>query len=143
MPDGAWVDRMGLAWLDGALAVSLVVGLIALAMVGTAQPARRCLLARAAILASLAVLPLGQLALMPRIFLAGPALDLLGPDRATAPRPSHPPLFRAARPFFRPLVVTTLIGTTAGLGWLLAGSWGAARLPRTLHRTFARDGSDL
>ena len=53
-----WIDRIGATILDTSLAAAVLLGLAALAMVACRQPARRCCLARAAIVASLALFPL-------------------------------------------------------------------------------------
>src|SRR3954464_4279492 len=62
-----WIDRLGMLVLDASLGATLLVGSIALAMVGCRQPSRRVGLARAAIIGSLALFPLVALSPLPRL----------------------------------------------------------------------------
>ena len=64
---GGAIDRLGALILDATLAASALLVVLALAMVGTAQPVRRCALARGAILGLLALLPLAEWTPIPRI----------------------------------------------------------------------------
>src|SRR5262245_43119112 len=62
-----WVDRLGAPLFDTSLAALLLWAGVALAMLGCRQPARRLRLARAAVVASLALWPLVGLGLVPRL----------------------------------------------------------------------------
>src|SRR5689334_14500378 len=53
-----WMDRIGIILFDATLSTAVFLTLIVLAMLSCRQPARRILLARVALLASLAILPL-------------------------------------------------------------------------------------
>ncbi len=127
---GGVVDRLGMLLLDGAVATTLLVGLVALGMIACGQPARRLFLARGAILASLAVVPLAAFAPIPRFPLAEPMFALAPPAEAgrgaDEPRPPRPGPLRPR--WTRGLVLTSLIGTTSGLIWLALGWLGTVRL---------------
>src|SRR4051812_22065757 len=62
-----WIDRLGLLVLDASPGATLLVGSIALAMVGCRQPARRVGLARGALVGSLALPPMVALSPPPRL----------------------------------------------------------------------------
>src|SRR3954469_16074078 len=67
----AWVDRLGVILIDASLATTVLLCLVALAMLGCRQPVRRIWLARAALLCGLAMLPLVGLAPIPRVSVSG------------------------------------------------------------------------
>lgn len=127
------VDRLGGAVLDASLATTAWLGLIALAMVGCRQPVRRRVLARAALLGCLVLMPLAWLGPAPRI-------DLLGPLRApTSPTAALTAGHFAAMPSAwqvagrwvpRLLTLLYLAGVVASLAWLLLGWWGLGWLAR-------------
>jgi beta-lactamase regulating signal transducer with metallopeptidase domain len=62
-----WTDRIGVIVLDAALSTGVFLAFIVLAMLACRQPARRILLARVALLASLAILPLVAFGRLPRL----------------------------------------------------------------------------
>ena len=133
---GAWLDRLSGPLLDAGLAAGAWLGAIALAMVASRQPARRCALARAGVLGALLIGPLSWLAVAPRLDLVAP-IRAAGPPSWAAEGPSPPPRTRPART--RRLPTRTLrrlatagylAGVGAGLAWLLLGWWGAGRLAR-------------
>lgn len=142
---GGWVDRIGEALLDASLATTVVTGLVALAMVGCRQPARRCVLARAALLGALAIWPLVVLAPLDRIEVVRPARWFLPPkNQAALGSTPHavpdttttiqttakwPPL-RLHRWAARGLTLLALSGTILGLAWLGLGWWGTGWLSR-------------
>jgi beta-lactamase regulating signal transducer with metallopeptidase domain len=138
-----WVDRIGATILDTSLAAAVLLGLAALAMVACRQPARRCGLARAAIVASLALFPLVAYGpSRPRIEVVGPLRAVLEPvlpgggerlesEATSAFRPS-PAATDQVTPFVRwaPRVLTVVyvLGASASLAWLLLGWWCSAWL---------------
>lgn len=149
---GFWVDRLGTALLDASLSAFVFLGVLALLMVGTRQPARRCGLARAAIIGSLALLPLVAFAPgRPRVELLGSIRSLTFPLWTAWPPPPSgavPHAGNAAAPFMSPpsswaalrwvrsagwwtprtLVVVYLVGATCGLAYLALGWWCSAWL---------------
>jgi beta-lactamase regulating signal transducer with metallopeptidase domain len=62
-----WTDRIGVILFDAALSTAVFSTFIVLAMLASRQPARRILLARVALLASLAILPLVVFGRLPRL----------------------------------------------------------------------------
>jgi hypothetical protein len=145
----AWVDRVGATLLDAGLAALALSSLVALAMLGCRQPARRVRLARAGLLGTLALVPLTVLSPLPRFeviaalrgagLLDHPAvgLGILAPGPASADAPARPdgplrlgPLWIGQPGPSRSLTILYLIGVAAGLGWLAFGHLGLAWLTR-------------
>jgi hypothetical protein len=62
-----WMDRVAVILFDATLSTAVFLTLIILSMVGCRQPVRRILLARVALLASLAILPLVGGGRLPRL----------------------------------------------------------------------------
>ncbi len=62
-----WTDRIAVIAFDAALSAAVFLTLIVLVMLGCRQPARRILLARVALLAAPAILPLVALGRLPRL----------------------------------------------------------------------------
>lgn len=62
-----WMDRIGIILFDAAFATAIFLTFIVLAMLACRQPARRILLARVALLASLAIIPLVAWGHLPRL----------------------------------------------------------------------------
>ena len=116
------------AWADGALGAAIVSGLAALAMVGCGQPARRCALARGAILGSLAVLPLAVWAPLPRLRVAAYLAAIVPPRSSEGSLP--PSEIEIPEPYRKLLIVSTLFGTSVGLASLVAGGLATGRLVR-------------
>jgi beta-lactamase regulating signal transducer with metallopeptidase domain len=141
---------------DAALSASLFFSVIVLAMLACRQPARRILIARVALLASLAIIPLSRVESLPRVDLLRLLLtsDLVphtlfvsvSPD-ASPPRPLIPPT--PSRTLQRTLpdshvhsnvttwgwvvhavVLLVWAGMAAGFAWLLLGLAGVRWLIR-------------
>ncbi len=137
-----WIDRLGVLVLDASLGATLLVGSIALAMVGCRQPSRRVGLARVAVVGTLALLPLVALSPLPRLDLirvpvgigldAHPILPYLGLSSATSARAlggawgGRP----VVSPSLRALTVLYLVGVGFGMAWLILGWWGLGWLTR-------------
>ena len=62
-----WMDRIGVIVFDAAFATAVFLTFIVLAMLACRQPARRILLARVALLASLAIVPVVGWGRLPRL----------------------------------------------------------------------------
>src|SRR5262249_9937202 len=62
-----WMDRIGIIVFDAAVATAVFLTFIVLAMLACRQPARRILLARVSLLASLAIIPLVAWGHLPRL----------------------------------------------------------------------------
>ena len=63
----AWMDRIGITLFDATLSAAVFLTFIVLAMLACRQPARRILLARVALLASLAIVPVVGWGRLPRL----------------------------------------------------------------------------
>lgn len=127
---GGAIDRLGTLLLDSTLAALALLVVVALAMVGTAQPVRRCALARGAILGLLALGPLVAWAPTPRIEVVGPLRKIVqAPGPGTTPNPIAAAL---ALDFTLPRGVTLLYlaGVVVGLGGLALGLAASAWLGR-------------
>jgi beta-lactamase regulating signal transducer with metallopeptidase domain len=145
-----WMDCIGIIVFDAAFATAVFLTFIVLAMLACRQPARRILLARVALLASLAIIPLVAWGRLPRLyvidtfvdsrffpkalFLAAAALD---PDDATTESPVAtvaPGRFvpawlferavQARRWLPRGLTLVDLAGVGVGSAWLVLGLAG-------------------
>ncbi|HWE39750.1 MAG TPA: M56 family metallopeptidase [Isosphaeraceae bacterium] len=131
---GRWVGAVG----EASPAAALWLGAIALAMVGTRQPARRCALARAGLVGALILIPLGLVDPLPRLDLAGPLRAVAPPSWSRPPaegghEPSAARLVRhliGGRWTPRGLALAYLVGFGANLGWLVLGWWGMVALAR-------------
>jgi hypothetical protein len=146
-----WMDRVGVILFDAAFATAVFLTFIVLAMMGCRQPARRILLARVALLATLAIIPLVAWGHLPRfdvidtfvesrffpkaLFLAAAAVDRQDSEAGAPPATEGPgrvvswwllERVAAARRWVpRGLAVVDLAGVAAGAGWLLLGIAGA------------------
>lgn len=150
---GPRIDQLGVTLLDASLGVALLTSVVALAMLGCRQPARRIALARAAILGTLALIPLTVFAPLPRLELvrileasglrAHPLLPqsrtrllyrLPPPDRQQDHRVKggacHRPRIVAIGEPSKTVTVLYLGGVGGGLAWLLFGYWGLGWLTR-------------
>lgn len=135
------VDCPGSMVLEASLSATVLIGLIAVLMVGCRQPTRRVQLARAAIVASLLLVPLVWLSPLPRIDLVG-ALQAEGLVAIPAwfpasPHPDHREHALATEPWPSPLrwsaqllSVCYLAGFLGSLAWLILGYWGLGWLTR-------------
>ncbi len=152
LPTGvdSWIDRIGIMLFDAASSATLFFSLVLLAMLACRQPARRILIARVALLASLGIVPLIGLQSLPRLDVVKMLLasDLvprslfvsLSPGESSHLAPTQPiaivradqdeshPLhssdFRPLRWIGRALILLELTGIGAGLAWLLLGFAG-------------------
>jgi hypothetical protein len=139
-----WVDHLGAIVFRASVPAAALSSLVVLAMLGCRQPARRIALARAALLGSLALIPLVGLAPLPRydVFAAlrgagvlphplltlptGPRIEAGCPDEMTSAAVVPP---RGPWPA-RLLFGLYLAGTGACLAGLILGFWGLGRLSR-------------
>lgn len=104
----AWMDRIWIVLFDASLSTAVFTTLIVLVMLACRQPARRILVARVALLSSLAILPLVGFGRLPRLdvldtlvesrfFPRSPFLSS-EPRGDDAPRlPAEPPAWEAIR----------------------------------------------
>ena len=159
MPKGPepwfWIDRIGTLLFDATLSATLFFSVVLLAMLACRQPARRILIARVALVASLAIIPLIAFGSLPRLDVLDMLLesDLVPRSLIIAPAPGEPalspgdipeihlPVGRASnarlplgpgtlRWLERGLVVVYLSGMGTGLAWLLLGFGGVHWLIR-------------
>lgn len=126
---GDLADRLGVLLLDGAIAATALLGVVALAMVLCGQPARRLVLARLAVLGSMLILPLAAFAPIPRFPVRAPIAAFLetgpGPVLVEPGDPSQ------AWPLPRRLAVgLALGGMLIGVCGLILGAIGGRRLLR-------------
>lgn len=122
------VDRLGAYWLDGALAALVVLGFCALVMVLCGQPARRCMIARGAILGALAVIPLVVFLPVRRVGLAS-SIERMVAARASPPTMDRPfdPMFRRSA---RMIGLAAAAVTLGGFTMIAVGGLGGLRLIR-------------
>jgi hypothetical protein len=146
-----WVDRLSVPLLDATLSATVLLCLVALAMLGCRQPARRIRLARAAILCSLGLIPLVVLAPLPRLDVVralrtsevlGYGDDSLpGPDSDPAPPVTGLSPAQAAHAWTgswlwssrwpgRAAAIGYLTGMSIGTAWFVLGCWGLVWLRR-------------
>lgn len=146
------VDSLATMGLDAALAAAFWSGLMALAMVGCRQPARRIVLARVALVGLLALGPLVVLAPLPRTA-AREALRQFAPPQATSPAPEADrpassldsfsmavapgpglriPVGSSGAWSARALVLAYGLGVALSLGWLALGGAAATWM---VHRS--------
>src|SRR4051794_13010870 len=96
LPTGveSWIDRIGILMFDAASSATLFFSLIVLAMLTCRQPSRRILIARVALLSSLAIIPLVGLQSLPRVDVVKMLLasDLVPRSFFISSTPSQPPL---------------------------------------------------
>ena len=141
----ALVERLAGPLLDLNLAAAVLLGLGALVMVGARQPARRRLIARASLLASLAVGPLAAMVPVPRVELTE-AIRVIapppppppaeptppsGPERQRPCPPSPAAVSRGARLFIPALLLFDITGIALGFAALALGLAGTAMLVRS------------
>jgi beta-lactamase regulating signal transducer with metallopeptidase domain len=146
------IDRLGLLLFDATLSTAVFLSLVMLAMVVCRQPARRLLIARWALCASLAMLPLVALAPLPRLDLAGilqrskiltDAFGQILPPRLDPPTridvaslaPSLPDIEKlrangVGNWAVRAMTLLDLAGVGTGFAWLVLGVWGVRWLLR-------------
>ena len=127
---GEALDRLVPLLRDGAIAATALMGLTALVMVATGQPARRCCLARLALVGSIAILPIAYFAQIPRFPLHHPVGWFQHP-RSGAQAVDELPLndrSAGAVAVGRGLVVASIAMTGLGVATILIGWAGCARL---------------
>ncbi len=129
---GEALDRLMPLLRDGAIAATALMGVTALIMVATGQPARRCGLARLALLGSIALLPIARFAPIPRLALYHPIGWFAHPRPGAHAVDEPPPAGRSpgAIAIGRGLVVASISATGLGLATILLGWAGCARLLR-------------
>ncbi len=148
-----WIDRAGPILFDAGLSTAILLSAVVVAMLVCRQPARRLRIARAALLASLAMIPLVALAPLPRLDLVNTLVDYkLRPATLNAkPDPSRPGsagfvadllakwpipddlqdyVSAATQWFPRGLVLVNLTCVATGCAWLLLGLGGVRWLLR-------------
>jgi len=149
-----WLDRVGSVLFDAALSTAVFLSVVVLAILICRQPSRRRLIARVAVLASLAMIPLVALAPLPRLDLVDTLVQsnllapflMVDPDQADPPAspataPEHPAPWRitkylqnhatrAGRWLPRSLALADLAFVGTGFAWLLLGCWGVHWLRR-------------
>ncbi len=149
-----WVDRVGFVLFDSAFSTAIMLCLVVLAMLVCRQPSIRRQLARAALVASLAMIPLVVFFPLPRFDLLDTFLEpdhaLYGgavrSDQARIAAPPMPASGRRAggitsapvsdrantldRWLPRAIVLVNLACVATSLAWLLLGFWGIRWLLR-------------
>lgn len=149
-----WLDRTGSILFDATLSTTIFLTLVVLAMLVCRQPTRRLLIARSALVASLAMIPLVAFLPLPRVDLLDTVIqaDLLpsqivagieetGQFATAALSTAHPSHWRFADGFLgrltgtgrflpRFLTLIDLACVITGLAWLSLGVWGARWLIR-------------
>lgn len=70
-----WLDRIGIVLFDAAFATAVFSTFVVLAMLACRQPARRILLARVSLLATLAIIPLVAWGHLPRLYVIDTFVD--------------------------------------------------------------------
>lgn len=129
-----WVglDHLGILLADASIAMAAFLSLAVVVMLTCHQPCRRIILAQAAMLVALLMIPLVAASPMPRldplrwIFPAGArgVGNGLSPEaRVTTQAVGGPWVLRIA-------TLCYLGGVTLGLGWTAIGFWGIRRLER-------------
>ena len=154
----AWTDRIGILLFDAAFAAAVFLTLILLAILACRQPARRILLARVALLASLGIPPLVAWGHLPRLnlidtfvesrffprALVEAAAALESPRESEAPDGSGRPVLvfpdwiieredAALRWLPRGLTIMDLICVAVGGAWLILGIAGVQWLIDRSH----------
>lgn len=132
------LDRFSRVLADAALAETVFLSLVVVVMLLCRQPARRIIVAKAAVLLSIVMIPLVAYSPFPRVqprswFAASsPAALTLGekPSTASAGIPSQgaETEWWTHAGFGRVLTVTYLAGVSVGLLWFLLGFWMLAWL---------------
>ena len=120
---GEIADCMGATLADGAVAATVLLGLAALAMVASAQPARRLVIGRSAVVGALLVLPISVLGLAPRLGLVRWLARLAPPNLPLGDFG----LGAGPQPWRIGLAGLAAAGLATGLGILALGSLAARR----------------
>src|SRR3954452_25387778 len=138
-----WVglDRLGHLLIDATLATSVFLTLAVLWMLSCHQPARRIMIAQAAIFLSILMIPLVATSPLPRLnpfaVLLPRGTPAAGWDAISSPIPHTPRPITASPPTWStgpcPLRTLTLLFVPAAsivLAWLGIAFWGIRRLVR-------------
>src|SRR5438034_1196007 len=120
---GTSVDRLSLLLLDGTIAATLLLGLVALVMVSSGQPARRLTIGRLGIVGSLAIIPLAMFAPVPEFRVHLPlSLQTISALSFKIPLQATPLL--TGRMLVGAVVVGMCLGVSAVvLGWVGCFRW--------------------
>ncbi len=154
----AWEQFETVDAFDAALSAVLFFSVVVLAMLACRQPARRILIARVALLASLAIIPLTTLRALPQLDLVNAVLSsglvAHSTNTSSSIQPLHLPLDWVSQVAVRDhrlpdllvhpgsgtwrwlahvLVLMVLEGMGAGFAWLLLGFGGVQWLIRHSH----------
>ncbi len=124
------VDRLGTVWLDGALGALVLFGIVAIAMVLCGQPARRCIMARSALLGSLLIVPWVASSPLPTFRIRVPFARLAAPRDAQGAFPRTLAIGGIEPPWRLGLVTVALSGVMTGLGLVIVGWRGGVRYVR-------------
>jgi beta-lactamase regulating signal transducer with metallopeptidase domain len=157
------IDRLGLYLFDATLSTAVFLSLMMLAMLVCRQPARRLLIARVALCASLAMLPLIALVPLPRLdlvqILHRSKIITTSLGEISAPEEGAPsridvasvalpwPIIQNLRAIrvgnwlVRGLTLLDLAGMGTGFAWLILGLWGVHWLLRQSQEPNAETGS--
>jgi beta-lactamase regulating signal transducer with metallopeptidase domain len=126
-----WLDQLGAIVLRASLAAAFLSSLVVLAMLGCRQPARRIVLARAAVLGVLVLIPLMGIAPLPRFDVVRALREAsILPHPALALVPALPTATAGGFPGGRGLLGIYLAGVGIGLAGLALGYWGLGWLLR-------------
>ena len=150
-----WLDCVGSILFDATLSTVFFLSCVVLAMLGCRQPSRRILIARASLIASLAMVPIVALAPLPRIDVIGAAIrakllpaaipailaDTTISMRHSGQTPPSPVPTAALRRIevtscfhdggpwvLRCITLLFLACVTIGVAWLALGFWGVCWL---------------
>ena len=146
-----WVglDRLGHLLVDASVAMVVFLSLAVVLMLACHQPARRIVLAQAAILVAILMIPLVAASPLPRLNPVAWVLpDSTGREGrdASARATRRPPSRDGAGPGHGPSGSprsATWRGVTIGLGWIAIGFWGIRRLVHDSAESAAGDAGDL
>jgi beta-lactamase regulating signal transducer with metallopeptidase domain len=150
-----WLDCVGAVLFDATLSTIFFLSCVVLAMLGCRQPSRRILIARASLIASLAMVPIVAMAPLPRIDVIGAAIRAklvpvqvlptwqndhrVHPASSQTPaspvsaaalgaNPTHTRLPDGWSWVLRCMTLLFLACVTVGVAWLALGFWGVCWL---------------
>ena len=130
-----WVglDRLGHLLVDASVAMVVFLSLAVVLMLACHQPARRIVLAQAAILVAILMIPLVAASPLPRLnpvaWVLPDSTGREGRDARHVPPGAPEPRWGRAGPWtLRIATLGYLAGVTTGIGWIAIGFWGIRRL---------------